>query len=282
MFWLNKSALVFTVTGQHAIRYLNARLTNDIARLDVGRSCLAATLTPQGKTEALFLVIKKAADAALIVCDGGDRDVVLGAFRRYIVADRVDVQDVSSQFEIYHSYSLIADHPEISSVDMAKVIDKSWLVGRYRSKSLGLDIIKSKEDTLSFIKEASITDEQAKALRIEAKIPSFPDELLDRLFLEAQLPAAISSTKGCYTGQEVVERILSHGKSPKILKAVKLIGADPAIGSKITLNGAPLGDLVSKVFSSELNSLVGFVSIKNDDAIITSNLMIEGASLVDL
>jgi folate-binding protein YgfZ len=282
MFWINKSAIVLSVHGPHAVRYLNARLTNDILRLEIGKCCLAAALTPQGKTEAIFLVLKKAADSALIICDGGERAAVLAAFRRYIVADRVEVQDVSASFEVYHSYSLIADHAEVASINSTKNIGNSWLVGRYRSDQLGIDIIKSKEDALGFIKDDSLTDEEAKALRVAAKIPSFPEELEDRLFLEAHLPGSISSTKGCYTGQEVVERILSHGKSPKTLKAVRFMGTDPAIGAKVVFNNTNVGEVVSKVFSTKLNSLIGFVSIKNDDSIATSNLTAEAASLVDL
>lgn len=273
------------VSGPHAIRYLNARLTNDIAKLEIGRACLAAALTPQGKTEGLFTVIRTASDAALLVCDGGDKEEVISAFRRYIVADRVDVVDESDKWSLCHLYSTKDRFPESSSEFNCKELENnSWIILRKRSNDLGLDYLypKNSPDLEIFKNTNELDSSQASYLRIIGTVPSFPEEInKERLFLEANLLQAISFTKGCYTGQEVVERISSHGKSPRVLRALKF-NAPVAIEDKVSSNGSVVGEVVS-IANDENKNFVGFITIKNDETVLSSALLVNGnsASLIE-
>jgi folate-binding protein YgfZ len=271
---------ILEVSGPHATRYLTARLTNDI-RFNVGQSRLAAILTPQGKTEGIFLVIKNGADSYLLVSDSGDNAEVVSALKRYIVADRVEVKDLSTTHEAFHIYERPSQLSDLVNPYECKLVGDAWAVARRRSNFLGIDIIKPKDKDLDLCKRESISELDYNIKRVEAGVVSFLPEMKDRLFLEAGLMEAISSTKGCYTGQEVVERILSHGRSPKLLRAFQCNSNSIVSGAKVLRGESPVGEVVS-VFYKEQDCAVGFVSIRNDDSIAIGDLKVNSTPLLDL
>lgn len=279
MFWLNKDAIILKISGPHANRYLNARLTNDI-RIPVGSSIQAAILTPQGKCEGVFTCFRTESDQVLLICDAGLRDEVIAAFKRYIVADRVDVADVSSEYELIHLYQMPAELNLKNEFD-AQINDYGIVIARQRSANLGIDILKNKNIPSNLTSLDEITSEKANYLRVLAKIPAYPQELRERLFLEASLSHCVSSSKGCYTGQEVVERILSHGKSPKILLPIDFQKSGANVGDKVTVEGSAVGEVVS-VYSFEPMKPLGFVTIKNDTAINREALKVNDSSIATL
>lgn len=272
------SRIILDASGPHAIRYLNARLTNDIAKLEIGSACMAAALTPQGKTEGVFSVVRIALDRAILICDGGNKKEVISAFKRYMVADRLEVKDISSDWILYHIFdeeselltNLGINPAPTKEFEVQIVNDELIIFNRYRSSSLGLDILvpASSFDKIKalFLNTQALSFEQSETLRIKSGIPSFPKEInSDRLFLEAMLPQAISSVKGCYTGQEVVERIISQGKSPKVIKLCKIIGNNlPSDKSKIhSVDGVVVGEVLSSTNCDDTGSVFCLISIKN-------------------
>jgi folate-binding Fe-S cluster repair protein YgfZ len=102
-FFTIPSAIILEVSGLDAPRYLNARLTNDIKKLlKPDRALVAAALTPQGRTQGLFLVSGDVGSKVLLACDGGLKEEVVEAFKKYIVADRVQVVDKSQELSLIH------------------------------------------------------------------------------------------------------------------------------------------------------------------------------------
>ena len=92
-------AIILSVSGRDARRYLNSRLTNNIKTLADGEVVSAGLLTPQGKTKAVFQVLSLGQDQFFLICDGGDRAKVMAATRQFIVADRVVVEDQSDNLK---------------------------------------------------------------------------------------------------------------------------------------------------------------------------------------
>ncbi|MDZ4786514.1 MAG: hypothetical protein SGJ02_10620 [bacterium] len=269
-FQINKPTIL-DVSGQHAARYLNARLTNDIAKLGINENCIAAALTPQGKTEALFSVIKLDIQHFIIICDAGEKEEekekITSAFKRYIVADRVEVRDQSSDWKMFHIFN-----EESFKSDQ----ENSIFYQRKRTQDLGFDLL-SKDSKNIFAGIEEVSAQESELLRIKAGIPSFPRELNeDRLFMESGKLDWVSFTKGCYVGQEINERINSRGKSPKLLKVAVFNGElRAAINDKVlTVDNTNVGDLLSFEYSSKENKTYAFISLKNDLAILTSNVSI--------
>jgi folate-binding protein YgfZ len=266
--------LVLRISGKDATRYLNARLTNDIKKLKQHEWCEAAALSPQGRIEGYFTVIACTPEpqASYIVwCDGGNHSEILSAFIRYKVADRVDITNCSDQYILYHATgtdveaalnklqitrpsneretSLVLT-PETQSISSVALTKKRHVLS-------GIDILILRNEPCIFEGEQLTVAQQLKE-RAYALKPQFPDELsYDLLFASTPLKHAVSFTKGCYAGQEVVERIDAQGRVPSVLKVYSLAGNNnPAPGTQLlehTVNGENTSVILGEVVSSAYN-----------------------------
>lgn len=237
------SPLILKVSGRDAPRYMNARLSNDVRNLHIGDSCLAAALTAQGKTEGLFTIFKIDESEFILYCAEGDHGEVTAAFKRYIVADRVEVKDESSSWKLYHLDGELTDtdgFPGIISVAKSRI------------GKLGVDLLVPSDSPLpAVITDAEVLDwHMFETLRIAFGEASFPQELnSDTLFPESQLKTPIAFGKGCYVGQEVIEKVDAIGKLSKALRRVKVAGEEEIPpGSELRLSSTPTA--VGKVISS--------------------------------
>ena len=270
------TALTFRVEGRDAPRYLNARLSNDIKSLAPWSTCRAAMLTAQGRTQGLFRVLALPEGAYLLLCDGGDRGQVLTALKKFIVADRVTVSDHSGELALVHlagtlpesseyrdltpqSPSQVAQQGEIYSVfsERGGAGGLDWLIPFTKAKAV-TDSLRT-----SGIKELS--SEEAELLRLTSGIPSFPQELNeDSLFSESGIKDALSFRKGCYVGQEVIEKVDAVGKLSRKLVHLCFQGdALPPLGESITYADAVVGKLVSVALDRAAHRSFGFATLKN-------------------
>ncbi|MEZ4753815.1 MAG: hypothetical protein R3A13_05820, partial [Bdellovibrionota bacterium] len=104
--------------------------------------------------------------------------------------------------------------------------------------------------------------------------PSFPNELNSKfLFSEAGLDQAISFNKGCYVGQEVIEKIDAFAKSPFTLKHGYLEGEIEMIDEYIVADGEQnkVGTLISSAYDKEVNKTFCFFRLKNKSEVLSSN-----------
>ena len=111
-----------------------------------------------------------------------------------------------------------------------------------------------------------VGQEAQDILRIEAGIPRYGvDFTEDNLLLEVGIDNAFSFTKGCYLGQEVVERIRSRGHVNKKLSGLLLDGETPAkAGDVIEAAGKPIGVVTSSVFSPALKQSIALGYLNKD------------------
>jgi len=222
-------SFALSVSGKDSERYLSARLSNDVKKLKSGDSLLAAALTPQGRTEALFLVLKIASDNWILSSDGGTKEEVIAAFRRYIVADRVDLKELGG-LGLVHILgdtlpAVIGSIPAAANFEF-KSLGKSFVVRRARLKASGFDLLLDQSLMDAFLKDSSYQKMSQPAwdlLRIKDFAPEFPFEInQDYILSESGFESALSHNKGCYVGQEVIEKIDSHGQAPRKLISLEL------------------------------------------------------------
>jgi len=293
------SAIVLRVTGRDSLRYLNARLTNDIRSLEVGNGCLAAALTPKGKVEGLFSVHKFGNEDFFLYCDGGDRAAVVSAFKRYIVADRVAVNDESETTSLFHlidGFALLTqlsipvlDHP-FSHAQAGQIT----AVRRSRTPAIGYDFFvprTRRSEIISLITHAAkeLSVEEQRKLRIRAGQPMYGSEISDaNNFSELQLKDAISYSKGCYTGQEVMEKIDSRGKAPRLMKRVVTRGTVHTLPGDIIASidasgkQTPMGEIVSSSIDVEMNQTIAFALLRNKPLDIGEKLLVRGVDLLEM
>lgn len=249
---LFRSAIVLKVSGKDARRYLNSRLSNDLRSAQPGECVRAAALTAQGRVEALFAVFVQPSDTFYLACDGGPREDVAAALKRFIVADRVAVEDVSAHATFLH----MACDPSDALSLLKGCGGELQQVGAIRRVSetgsdclvLGASPERVSQDLSATCGEPLASDEY-RLRRIKQGVPAFPDEVnSDTILTEAGLYDSVSFSKGCYVGQEVIERSDAIGKLPRTLELIRLAGSGRIEPGTSVENGS--GEAIGKVVSS--------------------------------
>ena len=207
----------------------------------------AAILTQQGKVVADVRVLCSLNSFYLDFWEPL-KEKILTHLNRYLVADDVEIHDPNEQWKMLslqgpRAQAMLdqlfanaelpaqANHHGMAQFDGAPVC----VVRADRTGYHGFDLIVQTSQLLALAQRltelgAAWVGEQAQnILRIEAGIPRYGvDFSEDNLLLEVALDDAVSFTKGCYLGQEVVERIRSRGHVNKKLCGLLLDGDTPA------------------------------------------------------
>ena len=269
------------VTGRDAPRWLDGMLSNDVTVIERGSErsgCYATALTPKGRIVADLHVLAREGGYWLEIAAGAIPDL-LSRLRRYIVADDVELVDRTPDF-----VRLGVEGPSASALLLAAAVecDESLrLEGLARDSWCELPIAGaavpaarfgwSGEDAYQlFVPRASrapvIRSLEAagnglglalgsfaalEVLRIEAGIPRLGAELDEDVFPdEARLDAAISRTKGCYTGQEIVARLYSRGAVNHLLVGLHFDGdSSPQPDTELFSDGRRCGEVTSSCIS---------------------------------
>lgn len=262
--YLQPSPIVFKVTGKDARRYLNNRLSNDLRTIQASSSLVAAALTPKGRVEGVFTVYIEADDTFYLAADGGERQPLFAALGRYIVADRVSIVDCSSESLVGH----IVDGPTIMPPPGTIFLSSP----RKRFESGGRDflivspVVKEMREILLRELGSPLSKESYDVERFRAGFVQYPSEVDESIILtEAGLRDAVSFQKGCYVGQEVIERSDAIGKLPRKIERVVFDGLTPLpISASIVGEGdKTLGRTVSVIPCVETASTYVFALLKS-------------------
>ena len=199
--WLPGPRTLLKLTGEDRTRFLNGQVTQDLKKLSPGQAVRAAVITAKGKLEA-DCRIGATADALWIETDAPLRESLRTRLEKFIVADDVTVEDVSDSFHLAHFPTLSAPPPDAPKDCIF------FSSARFREPGLDLWIPSS-----SPWKPNSSPLTAWEPLRIARGLPLWgtdvgPDTLPPDAVFESD---AISSTKGCYIGQEVISRLRSVG-----------------------------------------------------------------------
>lgn len=258
-YFLFKNALVFYVEGRDATRYLQARLTNDIKKLQLNACIPAAALTAQGKIEGIFRIYKESETQYYLISDGGDAESQLKALTRFIVADRVTISDVTNDWGIIY----LSERHELEP------LQGEFVYQSRRASLSGSEILIKKNvilDRVAVLDKlgSEISSEMFHVKRVNLNIPQFGEEFQDNmLFSECLIDDAISFHKGCYVGQEVIEKIDSRGEAPRILLACTSDTTGISKGNKVLDNSdEKVGEVISWYSSSDGDA--GFIRIRNE------------------
>ena len=276
------------LTGVDRISWLQGLVTNDVAALQPGEGCYAAYLTPQGRMIS-DLRILATREALLLDVPTVARAAVAGRFEQFIITEDVVVEDVTARV------ARLGVHGPQAAAIVGKALDAPVATFAYLTEHAhvdvefqdapvivagchaiggpGFDVYCAAErvtDVAARLFAAGAHDITADAwdtLRIEAGLPLFGVDMdTDTIPLEAGLEAhAISLTKGCYVGQEVVIRILHRGGGRVVRRLVswtaddESVGEDavPGHGTPIVADGKDIGRVTSAAWSPTLRRVVG-------------------------
>ena len=275
--------------GPDRVRYLNAMLTNNIKDLGEGQGNVALLLNPQGhilaEPECYAL-----ADRLLVVGHASVRQRTVEALDKFIIMDDVTLDDATDRLgavaiEGPRAAAVVAD---LCGVDLEKVADRGHaaatvaslpcrIIRRSHFGEPGAEFIIEREKLLALwqaLLEAvrsrgggPIGYAALNALRLEAGIAWFGYDFDDKVIPhEAALETShVSFTKGCYTGQEIVERVRSRGHVNRRRVGLQFSGTTlPSPGTTLLAGGKQVGHVSSAAFSPNLGRVLGMGYVRRE------------------
>jgi tRNA-modifying protein YgfZ len=248
--------------GTDALRYLNGQISNDLRKATTDSTIQASILNAKGKLNANVFV-SVAADSFMIDADPEVLEELPARIDRYIIADDVQIEDVTDRFAIFH---VIGEAPP-------SISPPGRTVQATRFGFPGWDIWLERAERDRAFEELSSAfaycdDECTELLRIEKGIPRWGHELTDQIIpTEANLEAtSIDYFKGCYVGQEVISRIKMSGQTNKRLCGlVSLSGTPLRSGMRLAADGEhdkEVGWITSAVRSRRLDQEIALGYLK--------------------
>lgn len=276
------------LTGPDRFAFLQGMLSNDLRLLKPFDGQYATILTQQGKVIADVRVLCSLNSFYLDFWENL-KDRILEHLNRYLVADEVEIADRSHEYatlsvqgprsesllrEVFGQNELpsrLLQHTMLNMGDTAICVVRASHTGE-----AGFDLIAPKANFSNLaerltesgkaISAAWVGEEAQNILRVEAGIPRYGvDFTEDNLFLEVGIEHAVSYTKGCYLGQEVVERIRSRGHVNKKLCGLLIDGPDPVDrGTPLYSDHKTAGEVTSSVISPRLQRPIALGYVHKD------------------
>jgi folate-binding protein YgfZ len=241
---------VVEMTGRDRVRFLHGMCTNDIKKLQPGQGCMAAIVNRQGKMVAEMIALATE-NALLLEMDRSNLQPAIDHLNRFLVADDVKMQ-------ISAAAVLGLWGPRAQALLGVRDLPDFGLVMRegtavFRNRTIGVEgyhliVPDAMSDEAGRILGHGVVPAGFSAyetLRIESGFPRWTADMDANLLpMEAGLETiAISYQKGCYIGQEVIQRVKTYSEPPKML--VQLEVADATPGERISLGAEEIGTVTS-------------------------------------
>jgi aminomethyltransferase len=267
------------VGGTEAVMFLNGLITNDMKTLEENHWMRAIFPTVQGRLIAVTRVVrlpdeqtaKGSSPKFILETEAATRQRLLKTIERFTMAGDFRVSDVTDETAMLSlqgpkSAELIDRVLGSKFTELAQngAHEITWqdrsvtIIGSTHTGEDGFDLIVEKESSmllwtvLSDAGAVSIGDDVLEALRVEAGIPAFGRDMDEtNVVPELDLEDAVSYTKGCYVGQEIIIRIKHRGHVAKKLCRLT-VDSDRTVepGAVIkSLEGAEVGHVTSTSFS---------------------------------
>jgi folate-binding protein YgfZ len=279
------------VSGTERASYLQGLLTNDIVALKAGQGCYAAYLTAQGRMIA-DLHVYELGDVLLLMMTGGVKDGVMAKLDQFIFSEDVQLGDVSDTFA---QLAIVGPDAATTVASLVSGVSADALRempehGNARGEWAGsaaivtritdagepgfdLYVERARAGALSAALLAAgipeLDESTAEAVRIESGMPLFGRDMdAETIPLEAGIESrAISFSKGCYVGQEVIIRVLhrGHGRVARKLVGLILDGDQvPDAGAMIRSGDRDVGHVTSSAASPALKRSIALAYVHRD------------------
>jgi folate-binding protein YgfZ len=275
--------------GPDRVRYLNAILTNNIKDVRENHGIISLFLNPQGRILA-EIETYDLPDKLFCVSYASIRELLIAALDKYIIMDDVTLTDRFADFATLAlegpKAALVAE--ELTGVDPADLAEletrlvsvqripcrlgkrspggaasAEFLVDRAHAESLWKILLEAARKHGG----GPAGYQALSSTRLEQGIPWFSYD-----FGEKQIPheaglqdSHISYTKGCYTGQEIVERVRSRGQVNRVRVTLKYdTQQPPAPGTPLLFEGKEVGYTTRAAFSPALNAPIGMAYLRRE------------------
>lgn len=240
--------------GPDAVRFLNGQLTQDVRRVTGGKISLPSCVTDaKGKLQFRVRITETDDGALWVEAPAGSQEELEARLTRYLIADDVEVADLSGKYARSH---FLGPLPDLAAGLMVRESNRHGVPG--------FDLWMQSDSEFELPEHTTLTSDELEALRIQNGVPAWGIELLEGMLPpEALLEATdISYTKGCYIGQEVISRIKSAGKVNRLLTRFTFDSDTlPVPGPLVDGEGKMVGELtsVSPQISGNIRHALGYL-----------------------
>jgi folate-binding protein YgfZ len=291
-------------TGPDRVRYLNAITSGNIRDLAPGQSALGLLLNPQGHILAELRTLDLG-DRLLVLSHAMTAERTLSTLDKFIIMDDVTLTDRTSEFG---SISIVGPAAAAAIETLSGVNLEAMADGEHRETFAGTIPCRILRGSAVGLPGAEILVERARlselwrlaveaaarhgggasgyraidSLRIEAGVAWFGADFDDRVIPhEAGLDQShISYVKGCYTGQEIVERVRSRGQVNRRLVGLAFDGdvAPPPDAKLLGPDGNEIGRVTSATRSPRAERMIGMGYLRKEFREIGSRVRWEGGA----
>ncbi|HEX6503933.1 MAG TPA: folate-binding protein [Terriglobales bacterium] len=269
------------VTGRDRVRWLNGMITNNVRDLPVGHGVYSFVLTPQGRILGDLYTYNRG-DFLVLDTDQSQVENLVALLRRYIIMDKVEIADAADKLSALGvagpSSRELLGRLGISLQEMTplQVVDTTW--GGIQTSIVRGDLPES-ESYEVWLDPANVSrlwqelinagahpvgSNALELLRIANGVPCYGQDIRERdLPQETEQSRALNYIKGCYIGQEIVERIRSRGAVHRKFTGFRIEGPLPPAGSKAQVEGKDIAEITSTaslpVGNGNLGVALGYV-----------------------
>jgi folate-binding protein YgfZ len=251
------------LSGSDRVRWLNGMVTNNIRDLALNHGVYSFLLNPQGHILGDLLAFQRG-EVLLVETDRSQRERILATFDHYIIMDDVEVAEVSDS---QATVGLTGPNriSVLAAVGITTLPNQPLQIADQAWKDASISVVRGDQEAFPSI-EIWIAREQVAQLRealqsagatlvgqealelhrVAMGIPRYGQDVRDRdLPQETEQARALNFNKGCYVGQEIVERIRSRGNVHRKFTGFRIEATPPAMGTKIQFQGKDVGEITS-------------------------------------
>jgi folate-binding protein YgfZ len=287
------------ITGRDRVRWLNGMVTNNIRDLAAGQGVYAFLLNPQGHILGDLYAYNRG-ESFVIDTDQSQVEKILATFDHYIIMDDVEVKNISEQTtalgiagprarEVARASGI-----EISEADPLQIFDATCTCDcdctrctcvredstHHESYELWVNPGDAKKtwDALVAHGATPAGSEALELLRIQLGVPLYGVDIRERdLPQETEQMRALNFNKGCYIGQEIVERIRSRGAVHRKFTGFVWVNGDTVTrGTKIVAGEKEIGEITSAQLFGENHPGMALGYVRREAAIPGKEVVIGG------
>ena len=270
------------LTGEDRARLLHAMTTNHIQQLKPGEICYAFFLNAQGRilADANILCFE---NEMWLDTEPETAEKLLAHLRHFTIADDVAITDYTAELA-----TLALEGPKAAEVLAATGApvpaagfvewDNATIARLDATGAGGFFLFVAPEAVETWIARFGVpvaTAEEARTVRIEHARPRYGEEITDRYLVhETQQLQAVHFSKGCYLGQEIVERVRSRAQIHRKLMPLAIYGTEvPEPGAKLQAGGQDRAEIVSAAYSPAWGKVAAMAYVRTEaareDAVLT-------------
>lgn len=227
-----RASAVIDIGGKDGFAFLQGQLTQDVRAMAAGETRPAAALNPKGKLLFLARVVGLDAERRRLLLPASERETALAHLKKFVIFQKVEIADRSEDFVRMSLYGPGASEFAAPAGSLRLPADGEFGAEVLAPSGQQKDL----EVALERAGSVEVDEATADVLRIEAGRPRFGrDADSSNLADEVGLDRAISTTKGCYVGQEIVARMRTYGRANRRLVGFRFPDGPIEAGSILML-----------------------------------------------